>query len=95
MSEDEVAKFERIACGGIYEMVSTLRGLPPADGLEETDVRTAVACACLRIAACEISNIPWAEVSPFVTFLKGQFAALRRLRSSDRVQDRPRREWRQ
>jgi len=92
MNAHEVAKFERIACGGIYEMVSTLRGLPLADGLDETDVRTAVACACLRIAACEISNIPWAEVSPFVTFLKGQFA---RLRSSDRVQDRPQREWRQ
>jgi hypothetical protein len=92
MSEEEFTEFERIACAGIYEMVSTLRGLPPADGLDETDVRTAVACACLRIAACEISNIPWAEVSPFVTFLKGQFA---RLRSSERVQDRPRREWRQ
>ena len=39
MNAHEVAKFERIACGGIYEMVSTLRGLPPADGLDETDVR--------------------------------------------------------
>lgn len=48
MNAHEVAKFERIACGGIYEMVSTLHGLPPADGLDETDVRTAVACACLR-----------------------------------------------
>ena len=95
MSQDEVAKFERIACAGIYEMTSTLRGLTPADGLDETDVRTAVACACLRIAACEISNIPWAEVSPFVAFLKGQFAALRRLGCSDRGQTRPRREWRQ
>ena len=37
MSEDEVAKFERVACAGIYEMVSTLRGLPPADGLDETE----------------------------------------------------------
>jgi hypothetical protein len=95
MSDDEATKFERLACAGIYEMASTIRGLPTANGLDETDVRTAIACACLRIVACEISNIPWAEVSPFVAFLKGQFAALRRLGSSDRVHARSRREWRQ
>jgi hypothetical protein len=64
MNAHEVAKFERIACGGIYEMVSTLRGLPLADGLDETDVRTAVACACLRIAALKFRIFPGPRFRP-------------------------------
>jgi hypothetical protein len=64
MSEDEVAKFERIACAGIYEMASTLRGLPPADGLDETDVRTAIACACLRMQRVRFRIFPGPRFHP-------------------------------
>jgi hypothetical protein len=91
--EEQLTKFERNACAGIHEMAMTIRALPVADDLDDTDVRTAIACACLRVAAMQIASLSWVDVSPFVMFLKGQFAAMRRMGCNDRVEARPRAKW--
>jgi len=76
---DQVMRFSRLACGGIYEMAKTIRNLSAADELEDIDVHLAIACGCLRVAASEIAAMPDAEISPFLEFLQKQFVVLQRV----------------
>jgi hypothetical protein len=77
--DDRIARLSRLASGGIYEMAKTVRALPSVGDLDDADVRLAIACSCLRVAASEIAAIPVADISPFLEFLKKQFVVLRRL----------------
>ena len=74
---ERIARFNRLASGGLAEMAKTIRQLPAADELDDEDVHLAIVCGCLRLAACEVAAMPEAEIAPFLEFLRKQFVVLR------------------